>query len=488
MPHCSGFAEGIVVDYNGRICLRIFLACLPALLSPVWANALEAGIEESYVKIIVNSFDDGPPPDVNTLDDNSDGVVDRAQFRLLDTLLRDESAPHHAEILAVYQANLARFAQDNTLGWRCDFMEMLYHFTCDDFNRHSAATFTLAEPAAVQTLVSEFSASAHITLNPANYNLSLAGLLSGNGDLDGDGYTNAREFAAVCGNFDAYVSAAKDPAQNPATLPCCANCALKFVAEPRDAQAYARQPLSLSVAVKDSEGTIHYQWYKDAAAAGTDAPELAFSSLGPEDSGQYQCVVTDASETITSRTALVTVADHMTIARQPLSAGSRSGEAHTFTVAVSGGLPPLHYQWIKEGGNVGGDAPQLTLEHIAAGDAGTYSCVITDLHEQVVSDPFVLTVLAPGEGEGEITVEGEPSTEGEGEIMVEGEVAVEGEIAIEGESGVEGESVAEGEITAEGEAETGGGCNGGEDELEALSKLTVTGFALFFLGLRSGSR
>ena len=478
---------------------HILVSCLAALLLPVCANALEAGVEEACVKVVVNSSHAVPPPDMNTQDGNADGLVDRAQFRLLDALLREDGAPHHAEVLAAYQANLARFAQDNTLGLRCNFMEFLYHFTCNDFGIYVATTFTLAEPVAYQTLAAEFLDNSGITLDPANYNLSLANLLPPNADLDGDGYTNAQEYAAVCGNMDAYVAAVKDASKNPATLPCCSNCVLQITGEPQDAWKYAGQALTLSVAVKDAEGTVHCRWYKGDSAVGGDAPELVFSSLQPADSGLYRCVVSDASETVTSRTAQVAVADHITITGQPRSVRRRLGDAHTFSVAVAGGFAPLHFEWVKDGSTVGGDSPQLTLAAIADADAGVYRCTITDLFEQVVSGPAELTVLQPGEGEyeGEDPVEGEVATEGEGEVQNEGEITVEGEgeVQNEGEVQSEGEIAAEGEgeVQNEGEAPDDGGllnCVGGANGsgVPNLLLLGATSLSFLLLGWRAGAR
>lgn len=475
---------------NRCIFRRILVSCAAALLLPVWANALDAGTEASYVKIMENPTDGSPPPDLGTLDDNGDGLVDRAQFRLLDAVLRDDSAPHHAETLAAYQANLTRFTRDNTLGVRCVFMEALYHFTCDDFNRFAAGTFTLANPTSIQMLVSNFADSADIILDPANYNLSLAGLLPGNGDLDGDGYTNVQEYAAVCGNIDAYVAAATDAAKNPATLPCCMNCVLQITGEPQDAQKYAGQPLTLSVTVKDAEGTVHYQWYRGDDAVGADASELALASLRVADGGPYRCVVTDASETVTSRTAQVTVADHMRIAAQPQSARRHLGDAHTFDVAVTGGLPPVHFQWMKDGNAVGDDSPQFALAEIAETDAGRYWCTVTDLYERVVSAHVELIVMQPGEGEDQVGFEGESPAEGEtpaeGEIVVEGEAPVEGEIVAEGEAPAEGEGVTEGETTTDTPAGCAGG--GGGTALPDFLFFGAGSLALYLLGWRAGTR
>jgi len=116
-----------------------------------------------------------------------------------------------------------------------------------------------------------------------------------------------------------------------------------------------------------------------------------------------------------------------------------------------------------------------------------------------------LTILPPGEGEGENPAEGEVVTEGEppaeGEIITEGEgeLPAEGEITAEGEGEVhsEGEPVTEGEVTAEGEGEPQNegeapgnnlfDCVGGEGNgLTNILFLGASSLALFLLGRRAG--
>lgn len=376
--------------------IYIFWAFIVLLLGGAGgAGALEAGIEEAYAKIIINSFDGEPAPDPNTHDGDDNGIVDRAQFRLLDTVLRLEDAPHHDEVLAVYLANLAQMEDDNTLGAiKCKFMEILYHFTCGDFNRHGAGTLTLAEPVAVARMVYEYANGSGINLDLDEYNLTLAAFFNGAGDLDGDGATNADEFASVCGNFDAYVSAAMDPAQTPDTVPCCGVCILALTAQPQGGQRYAHDSHSFFVAVDDSEGEVHYQWYKGGEAVGPDAPEFALPDLAVSDSGTYWCVVTDASETVTSDMAALVVVNPMEITEQPEGGAYYVGELHAFSVAVDGGLGTVHYQWFKDEAQLGPDAPDLILTALTEADAGVYWCVVSDDTDYITSTMVELVVAA----------------------------------------------------------------------------------------------
>ena len=67
------------------------------------------------------------------------------------------------------------------------------------------------------------------------------------------------------------------------------------------------------------------------------------------------------------------------ITQQPVGGSAYIGDSFAFTVAASGGLPPLNYQWRLGGGNIDGATnTDLTLGLLSLDDAGGYDCVITD--------------------------------------------------------------------------------------------------------------
>jgi hypothetical protein len=96
-----------------------------------------------------------------------------------------------------------------------------------------------------------------------------------------------------------------------------------------------------------------------------------------------------------------------TIDQQPQSATACEGGSASFSVAASGGTPPLTYQWrrgttnLVNGGNISGaDTPTLTIDPVTAGDAGgDYNVVIQSSAPcaafSVTSDNAALTVDTP---------------------------------------------------------------------------------------------
>lgn len=88
------------------------------------------------------------------------------------------------------------------------------------------------------------------------------------------------------------------------------------------------------------------------------------------------------------------VATPFIIVVQPQSQTVNSGANVSFVVAVAGGTQPYSYVWRFNGTPIGGETnPTLDLTNVDSGDAGAYSCVITDANGQILtSNNAVLTV------------------------------------------------------------------------------------------------
>ncbi|HUW62642.1 MAG TPA: C1 family peptidase [Candidatus Bathyarchaeia archaeon] len=79
------------------------------------------------------------------------------------------------------------------------------------------------------------------------------------------------------------------------------------------------------------------------------------------------------------------------ITTQPESAAEPEGWLHMFAVQATG-IEPLHYQWEKDGNDVGPDSPQLCVTSISAEDEGTYTCDVSDIRGATMSDPATLSI------------------------------------------------------------------------------------------------
>lgn len=80
----------------------------------------------------------------------------------------------------------------------------------------------------------------------------------------------------------------------------------------------------------------------------------------------------------------------------PVSQTVNAGANVTFTVVVAGGTAPYSYQWFKNGVELSGETSvSLNLTNVDSGDAGSYTCEITDSASgDLTSNAAILTVNA----------------------------------------------------------------------------------------------
>ncbi len=82
------------------------------------------------------------------------------------------------------------------------------------------------------------------------------------------------------------------------------------------------------------------------------------------------------------------------IIAQPQSQGLDVGET-ALLVVEAGGLPPLTYQWTKNGQNIpGAQLPTLTLPSVNTGSIGSYACKVTNGQGNVTTRPANLTTVS----------------------------------------------------------------------------------------------
>ncbi|MBN2506321.1 MAG: immunoglobulin domain-containing protein [Verrucomicrobia bacterium] len=144
---------------------------------------------------------------------------------------------------------------------------------------------------------------------------------------------------------------------------------------------------------------LSYQWYYGPdPLPGETGPALSFLIEFPDQAGEYSVRVSNAFGTAVSDAATLIVSELPTITQQPQSAFVAFGDDVTFTVGALG-TPPLEYQWMYEGQDIGGaSANALTLLGVFVEDSGAYSVRVSNFSGSVTSAPAMLTVaeLVPG--------------------------------------------------------------------------------------------
>lgn len=152
-------------------------------------------------------------------------------------------------------------------------------------------------------------------------------------------------------------------------------------------------PLTLSVTATGT-AAIRYQWQHGT----TDIPGQTASTLSlpnPQwtDGGSYRCVVSNDYGSVISSAVVVTIIAPPSVITQPPAAKELPKGGTSSIALVSGGTPPLSYQWYK--GNdkvVGAVSATLTFAKITDAAAGTYHCVVTNKIGTATSKDCAVTV------------------------------------------------------------------------------------------------
>ena len=102
-----------------------------------------------------------------------------------------------------------------------------------------------------------------------------------------------------------------------------------------------------------------------------------------------------STDPINDTITLDTVTLPLTITQHPQGGQKSIGDSHEFVVVVTGGYPPLSYQWRKNEAVIldAPDASVYVLAGLEASDSGSYTVVVTDNNGAFVeSEPAVLVV------------------------------------------------------------------------------------------------
>ena len=170
-----------------------------------------------------------------------------------------------------------------------------------------------------------------------------------------------------------------------------------ITAQPAARTNYAGTLASFSVTAVGPQ-PITYQWRKgvtnltdSTAIAGSRLATLTLSNVFGGDRGTYSVVVSNASGTVTSLLAVLTVLDPY-IVSQPSPKWVNAGDSVAFSVSAAG-TTPLRYQWRKDGTNLpGATLSSLSLTNVQQGDGGLYDVVASNVWGCVTSAPAVLGV------------------------------------------------------------------------------------------------
>jgi hypothetical protein len=153
--------------------------------------------------------------------------------------------------------------------------------------------------------------------------------------------------------------------------------------------------------------TINYQWNKNGGplsngghVSGATTSTLTLTGIDATDMGTYSCHLSNADGATDSAAVILTLASGPTIVVQPTPQMVALGSNATFSVTAAGSS--LVYRWSKgstplnNGGRISGaTSSALTISSVIDSDAGSYSCLITNLGGSTNTASVALTVVDP---------------------------------------------------------------------------------------------
>jgi len=152
--------------------------------------------------------------------------------------------------------------------------------------------------------------------------------------------------------------------------------------------------VTLSVVATGSPAPT-YQWRKNGSPIpGATSPSLALGNVSFTDSGNYDVVVTNATGSTISETAVVVVQEAPVITIQPISQVVPADTSVAFIVEATG-TPAPSFQWRKDGVNIlGATSSSLGLSSVGAAEAGSYTVAVFNDAGTVTSDAATLTIVS----------------------------------------------------------------------------------------------
>ena len=195
-----------------------------------------------------------------------------------------------------------------------------------------------------------------------------------------------------------------------------ADMALVIVSDPVDYIGEIGETATFTVEAMGENLTYQWQYknstgkWRDSSSSGFDTPSLSIKVTEARDGQQYQCIVSDGVNSVTSRPAAIQVHKERHITSNPANYTGEIGETATFTVSATGNN--LKYQWQykhsnsswKNSSSTGFDTPSLSVAITEARIGQKYRCIVTDADNcSVTSKAGTIKLKAP------ITIDSEPA-------------------------------------------------------------------------------
>ncbi len=238
--------------------------------------------------------------------------------------------------------------------------------------------------------------------NNANFNLSVNGSnpvydwefnTASLGAADAPNLTITNVQSADAGNYRCKVSnGCGDFYSNEVQL--TVQAATAITSQPTD--VYTCEGNDATFTVTASGSNLNYSWFKDGAAiapAETNST-LNITNISTADNGSYACNISGTCGSVSSIAATLDAAIAPVITLQPLSQTACEGEAISLITSATGSS--LSYQWYKDGAILAGETnPVISFASFAAGDEGSFYCIISNSCQSLETNHATITLGSP---------------------------------------------------------------------------------------------
>jgi hypothetical protein len=154
------------------------------------------------------------------------------------------------------------------------------------------------------------------------------------------------------------------------------------------------QVQTFTASASGGSGTLHYQWYLDGNAVGSDNASYSYNATAGHHE-VYVNVTDSASVPVTAESSIasVTVNSAVTVSIAPASWIMDVGQAKLFNSSVSGGTSPYAYQWyLNDVAVSGATTATWTFTPISFGSYSVYFNVTDNVAFRAISNIASVTV------------------------------------------------------------------------------------------------
>ena len=203
-----------------------------------------------------------------------------------------------------------------------------------------------------------------------------------------------RTLTAATGSYSVTVANAVNQATSPAQL-LTVKTPVSILRHPHSRTVNSGSAVKLGVTAAGL-APLSYQWRKDTVPIpGADAADYVIPNFNGDTEGEYDVVVSNPVNRVTSNAALIGLNDALQVdPAYPKSVMTLPGERVVLEAKATGSL--LRYQWRRNGMNLpGATSATLVLKSAQFQDSGDYDVLFTSGAASVSSQSAVVSVLRP---------------------------------------------------------------------------------------------